>query len=101
MCIRDRETLFDDSLTNGDSVTYAMKGGKATIALTNGALAAIAGKVLNNDAFVGINAGIVAAPGTVDIDASGTPYADETYVAGSTVYIVNGALDDVTAVSYT
>ena len=76
--------VFTASLTDGDSVTYAMKGGKQTIALTNGAMAAIAGTVLNNDG-IGAN--------TVDIDVSGTASLANTYVNAGTVYIVNGALD--------
>ncbi|MFZ0493508.1 MAG: S-layer homology domain-containing protein [Acidimicrobiia bacterium] len=72
-------------LSDGDSVTYSMKGGKQTIALTNGAMAAIAGKVLNNDGI----------PATVDIDESGTAALAETYVNAGTVYIVNGTIDNV------
>jgi hypothetical protein len=72
-------------LSDGDSVTYSMKGGKQTIALTNGAMAAIAGKVLNNDGV-----------GVVDVDESGTAAPGETYVNVGTVYIVNGQIDDVT-----
>jgi len=77
------ETEFDDDLSNGDSVTYSMKGGKATIALTNAASAAISGKVLNNDESVA---------NTVDIDGA---VADAAYDNAGTVYIVNGALDDM------
>ena len=80
------ETEFDDDLSDGDTVTYSMKGGKATIALTNAGNAALAGKVLNND-DIGVN--------DVDIDEAGTAALDEPYDNAGTIYIVNGALDDI------
>ena len=74
---------FTADLSDGDAITYARKGDKQTIALTNTASVAISGKVLNNDESVA---------NTVDIDGA---VADQAYDVASTVYIVNGALDDM------